>query len=178
MKQVLKKKISKKVFLTLIGIIVMALSLTACSSQRAEIIPPTCQEAVGDRYYDLTDYEVTQLLDENLVKDCDPCLENCWIPLMKRSLNDNRAVPHRHLLKAVKIFNQQQYDKYFHIALYRYFRDLSQGRGQYREVDRELLRTYCSKLVQDSFTRQDEKLSQTMELCRRLDPDLYGKMFR
>jgi len=173
-----KLKNSKRVFLSLIGIIGLALSMTACSSQRAEIIPPTCQEAVGDRYYNLTDYEVAQLLDENLVQDCDECLESCWLPLMQRALNDNRAIPHRHILKAVKIFNQEQYERYFHIALYRYFRDLSQGRGHYRAVDRELLRTYCSKLVRNSYTQQDEKLSQTMELCRRLDPDLYGKMFR
>jgi len=178
MKQKLKEIIGKRVFLSLIGIIGLALSMTACSSQRAEIIPPTCQEAVGDRYYNLTDYEVARLLDENLVQDCDACLESCWMPLMKRALDDNRAIPHRHILKAVKVFNQKQYDKYFHVALYRYFRDLSQGRGQYRAVDRELLRSYCSKLVQNSYTQQDEKLSQTMELCRRLDPDLYGKMFR
>jgi hypothetical protein len=178
MKQKLKEIIGKRVFLGLIGIIGLALSMTACSSQRAEIIPPTCQEAVGDRYYNLTDYEVARLLDENLVQDCNECLESCWMPLMQRALDDNRAIPHRHILKAVKVFNQKQYDKYFHVALYRYFRDLSQGRGQYRAVDRELLRSYCSKLVQNSYTQQDEKLSQTMELCRRLDPDLYGKMFR
>ncbi len=178
MKPKLRAIISRKVFLSLIGIVGLAVLMTACSAQRAEIIPPTCQAALGNDYYDLTDYEVSRLLDENLVQDCDVCLQNCWIPLMERALDDNRAIPHRHLLKAVKVFNQKQYDKYFHLALYRYFRDLSQGRGQYRRVDRELLRSYCSMLVQESYTRQDEKLSQTMEICRRLDPDLYGKMFR
>ncbi len=178
MKQRLKEIIGKRVFLSLIGIIGLMLMMTACSSQRAEIIPPTCREALGDGYYNLTDYEVTQLLDENLVTDCDSCLESCWLPLMERALTDNRAIPHRHIVKAVKVFNQKQYEKYFHLALYRYFSDLSRGQGQYRAVDRELLRNYCSQLVKESFTRQDKKLSQTMELCRRLDPELYSKMFR
>jgi hypothetical protein len=178
MKIKFRGKISRKVFLSLIGLIGMTLLMTACAGPQVAIVRPTCQEALGERYQDLTDYEIARLLDDNLIEDCPSCLESCWIPLMEKALDDNRAIPHRHLLKAVKVFNQNQYDRYFHIALYRYFRDLSQGRGQYRAVDRELLRSYCSKLVQDSFTQQDKKLSQTMELCRRIDPELYRKMFQ
>ena len=97
---------------------------------------------------------------------------------MQRSLDDSRDIPHRHLRQAVKTFNQQQHAEYFHTAVYRYFRDLSRGQGSYRAVDRELLRTYCAMLVHDSYSRHDRKLAHAMELCQRLDPELYGKMFR
>ena len=171
-------KIGKKGFLTIVGIIGLALLMSACTNKQVTITQPTCREALADRYHELTDYEIAGVLDDNLDDDCYGCLENCWIPLMQKALGESRAIPHRHLLKAVKVFNQQRYVKYFHIAVYRYFSDLSQGQGHYRDVDRELMRTYCSMLVRDSFTQQDKKLSQTMELCRRLDPVLYGKMFR
>ncbi len=172
-------KISLAVLLGLVGILAISVLMTGCASRNAMIIaPPTCQEALGDRYDDYTDYEIIRLLDEAMVDDCQDCLYDCWIPLMQRSLNDSRDIPHRHLLKAVKIFNQQQYTDYFHAAVYRYFRDLSLGVGSYRSVDRELLRTYCAMLVHDSSSRHDRKLAQTMELCHRLDPELYGKMFK
>ena len=172
-------KISLAVILGLVGILAISVLMTGCASRNAMIIaPPTCQEALGDRYDDYTDYEIARLLDEALADDCRDCLYDCWIPLMQRSLDDSRDIPHRHLLKAVKIFNQQQYTVYFHTAVYRYFRDLSRGVGSYRSVDRELLRTYCAMLVNDSYSRHDRKLAQAMELCHRLDPELYGKMFK
>ncbi len=174
----MKRKISKKFLSGLLGIIGLALLTTACASQQAAIVRPTCQEAKGARYQELTDYEIARLLDDNLVENCQSCLDSCWIPLMEKALDDSRSIPHRHLLKAIKVFNQQQYDHYFHLAIYRYFSDLSRSRGQYRAVDRQLLRSYCSMLVQESYTQQDKKLSRTMEICRRLDPELYGKMFR
>ncbi len=172
-------KTSLTILLGFVGILAIGVLMTGCASQNAMIIAPaTCQEALGDRYHDFTDYEIARLLDEALDDNCRDCLNTCWIPLMQKSLDDSREIPHRHLLQAVKTFNQQQYSNYFHTAVYRYFRDLSRGKGSYRTIDRELLRTYCAMLVHDSYSRHDYKLAQAMELCQRLDPDLYVKMFK
>ncbi len=172
-------KLNLAVLLGLLSILSLSFMMTGCANRSAMIIaPPTCEEALGDRYHDFTDYEIARLLDEALADASQDCLYDCWIPLMQRALDDSRDIPHRHLLQAVKTFNQQQYGNYFHTAIYRYFRNLSRGEGSYRSVDRELLRTYCAMLVNDSYSRHDQKLAQAMELCQRLDPDLYGKMFK
>ena len=160
-------------------LLLLGLLLTGCATKSAMIVvPPTCAEAQGERYHDLTDYEVARLLDEAADENCASCLKQCWIPLMQRCLDDGREIPHQHLVRAVKVFNHQQYQHYFHIAVYRYFYDLSRGVGDYRPVDRQLLRSYCEMLIQNSRSRRDRKLSQAMELCQRLDPDLYNRMFR
>ena len=174
-----RKKISLVLLLGLVGFLASSFMVTGCATHNAMIIaPPTCAEALGDRYDDYTDYEIARLLDEALDDDCRDCIYDCWIPLMQKSLDDSRDIPHRHLLRAVKIFNQQQYSEYFHTAVYRYFCDLSRGQGAYRTVDRELLRAYCAMLINDSHSRGDRDLAQAMELCHRLDPKLYGKMFK
>ncbi len=177
--QTKSKKLNLVSLLGLLSIVFLSFIVTGCATKQALIIAPaTCAEALGDRYHDYTDYEVARLLDAALVEECHDCLSGCWIPLMQRALDDSRDIPHRHLLQAVKAFNQQQYSNYFHVAVYRYFRDLSRGKGSYRSVDRKLLRTYCAMLINDSYSRHDQKLAQAMELCQRLDPGLYGKMFK
>lgn len=173
------KKIGLVALWGLLGVLALS-AMTGCVTSRTAMViaPPTCQEALGDRYHEFTDYEIAGLLDEAQADNCPDCLYECWIPLMKRCLDDSREIPQRHLLQAVKTFNQRQYSKYFHTAVYRYFYNLSRGRGAYRTVDRTLMRTYCSILVHDSHSQNDRKLSQAMELCHRLDPELYSKMFR
>ncbi|MCD6292485.1 MAG: hypothetical protein J7M09_03390 [Deltaproteobacteria bacterium] len=174
-----RKTISLALLLGVVGFLSLSFMITGCTTQNAMIIaPPTCAQALDDRFNDYTDYEIARLLDEALNESCQECIYSCWIPLMQRALDDSREIPHRHLLRAVKIFNQQQYSEYFHTAVYRYFRDLSRGQGSYRTVDRELLRAYCTMLINDSHSRGDRDLAQAMELCHRLDPALYGKMFR
>jgi len=159
--------------------LLLGLLLTGCATDTAVItVPPTCQQALGGRYHDLTDYEIARLLEEASVEDCRSCLGDCWIPLMQRCLADGRDLPHSEIVKAVKVFNQQQYRKYFDLAVYRYFYDLSRGIGDYRPVDRKLLHNYCAVLVHNSKSRTDPRLAQAMELCQRLDPQLYDKMFR
>ncbi len=160
-------------------LVVLGLLLTGCATKSAMIVaPPTCAEARGDRYHDLTDYEIARLLDQAANEECRSCLSECWIPLMQRCLEDRRDIPHQHLVRALKVFNQQQYQRFFHLAVYRYFYDLSRGVGQYRPVDRQLLRGYCEMLIKNSRSRHDQQLAQAMELCQRLDPGLYNRMFR
>jgi hypothetical protein len=159
--------------------LLLGLVLTGCATQTAMItVPPTCAQAVGERYHDLTDYEIARLLGQAADEDCRSCLVDCWIPLMQRCLDDGRDLPHEEIVKAVKVFNQQQYRKYFDLAVYRYFYDLSRGIGSYRSVDRKLLHNYCAMLVHNAKTRSNPRLAQAMELCQRLDPQLYDKMFR
>ena len=160
-------------------LLLLGLLLTGCATRSAMIVvPPTCADAKGDRYHELTDYEIGRLLEEASDDNCRTCLQECWIPLMQRCLDDGRDIPHSQLVKAVKVFNHHQYQRYFHLAVYRYFYDLSRGVGQYRPVDRKLLRVYCEMLIQNSHSRRDRQLSQAMELCQRLDPDLYSRMFK
>ncbi len=163
----------------MVVVLLVAVLLTGCATETAVItVPPTCQQALGERYHDLTDYEIARLLEEAGDEDCRSCLADCWIPLMRRCLDDGRDLPHTEIVKAVKVFNQQQYRKYFDLAVYRYFYDLSRGVGTYRPVDRKLLHSYCAMLIHNSKSRGDRRLAQAMELCQRLDPQLYDKMFR
>ncbi len=160
-------------------LLVLGMLLTGCATRSALVVaPPTCAEARGERYHELTDYEVARLLDEAAADSCQSCLRECWIPLMQRCLDDGRDLPHEHLVRALKVFNQQQYQRYFHLAAYRYFYDLSRGVGEYRPVDRRLLRSYCEMLIQNSRSRRDPQLARAMELCQRLDPGLYNRMFK
>ncbi|HDS16747.1 MAG TPA: hypothetical protein ENN66_09125 [Proteobacteria bacterium] len=161
------------------GIFLWLMGLTGCASHNTTALaPPSCEVALGENYYRLTDFEIVRLLDEALLEECNGCIYNCWIPLMEKALQDGRDLPRKHLLQAVKVFNQKQYDKFFHLAVYRYFENLDRSREAYREIDRKFLRAYCATLVNQSRTRDDRLLVKTMELCRRLDQELYRKMFQ
>ncbi|MBN2705707.1 MAG: hypothetical protein JXR89_04615 [Deltaproteobacteria bacterium] len=174
-----KKRYRNGLILMVGGIFLWIMGLTGCASHdSATLSHPSCKVALGDNYHRLTDFEIVRLLDEALLEECNECLYNCWIPLMKKALQEGRDLPRKHLLQAVKVFNQKQHDKFFHLAAYSYFDNLVRSRETYREIDRKFLRAYCTTLVNHSRTRDDRQLVKAMELCRRLDQELYRKIFQ
>ena len=121
-----------------------------------------------------SDNELAELLDKALEEGR---VDECWMPLMREALSAKRDIPHRHLAKAVKVFNRRRHETLFHIAVYRYLADLAGGRGEYRAQDRRLLETYSSYLINNAGSSSDENLRQAMLLCRKLDRDLYAQLF-
>ncbi len=122
----------------------------------------------------ISDHEIALLLDQAQGNG----LTDYWIAVMERCLNEDKNIPHEHLAKAVHVFNKRQYQDLFNKAVLRYFSNLANGEGSYRSEDQLLLETFCSYLINNAATRQDQNLKQASLLCHRLDPDLYGKLFR
>ena len=151
--------------------------LSGCvGAKRAAVIRPApdCTEALAGGFTDLSDNALSDLLDQAAL-DTRP--EACWIPLMKKALDENRDISRTHLLRAVKVFNKKQHEDYFHKAVYRYLADIAKTSGRYRVEDRRLLENYCSYLIQSAATRADDHLGHAKLLCKRLDPELYAKFF-
>ncbi|RJQ48792.1 MAG: hypothetical protein C4530_24160 [Desulfobacteraceae bacterium] len=168
---------TKTTLLLLSAGLFLAASLLGCTaSRKAAVIKPApnCTEALAGSFNDLSENELSDLLDQT---SSETRLESCWIPLMKKGLDDNRDIPHAHLLKAVKVFNKKQHEVYFHKAVYRYLAGLTQTPNRYRMEDRNLLETYCSYLINSAATSKDERLDHAKVLCRKLDRDLYAGLF-
>ncbi len=135
----------------------------------------TCEDVQTSGVHGISDREIALLLDQALESDS---LTDCWIPVMERCLNEDKNIPHEHLAKAIHVFNKRQYHDLFNKAVLRYFSNLASGEGPYRSEDQLLLETFCGYLINNAATRQDQNLKQASLLCHRLDPDLYGKLFR
>jgi len=136
---------------------------------------PTCREALSTGLHGLSDNEVARFLEKGLTDDGK---DECWIEIMKICLNENREIPHKHLVEAVKTFNRKRHEDLFHKAVYRYLADVAKGKAQYRAEDRILLENYCRLLINNAKSVNDKNLGQTQVLCKKLDPDLYSKFFR
>jgi len=169
----------KKTIIALLPAVILCVtvSLLGCTiPNRAAVIrpAPNCTEALAGGFTDLSDNALSDLLDR---ASSEAHLDSCWIPLMKKGLDENRDIRPPHLLKAVKVFNKKQHEAHFHKAVYRYLADIAKTPGRYRVEDRRLLESYCSHLIQSAATRGDDHLGHAKLLCSRLDPDLYAKFF-
>jgi hypothetical protein len=133
-----------------------------------------CSETTAERLSDLTDSELHELLN---AADDGSGIDDCWITIVKASLDEGRNIPRRHLVQAVKIFNNRQHEQYFHKSMYRYFTVISENPSIYRPVDRTLLDSYCSYLINSAETNRDSKLRQIKWFCRKLDRSLYARYF-
>ena len=150
--------------------------LTVTVNKPIPAIPePTCQEALFAGLQGLSDNEVAGFLEKGLTDDGK---DECWIEIMNICLNENREIPHKHLVEAVKTFNMKRHEDLFHKAVYRYLSGIAKGKTQYRAEDRTLLENYCSLIINNAKSLNDKNLGQTQVLCKKLDPDLYSKFFR
>ena len=169
----LKKTISVNLAVVLIS---MATFFGCTGLRKAAVVMPqlTCAEAVGSSIHNISDNELAALLDESQGEDR---RDSCWVPLVKLGLDDKRDIPRAHLVTAVKVFNQREHEAYFHKAVYRYFADLSKNRSGFRPEDRRLLQAYSSYLINSAHSQEDPNLKQAKLLCKRLDRNLYAKLF-
>jgi len=104
--------------------------------------------------------------------------DGCWKPLMKKALEEGRPIPMKHLAKAVNVFNRNDSKDTFSLAVYMYFKEIINGNGSYRDKEKKLLVQYLSFAINNAQSKQDEKLEKAKLVCSRLDPVLYGKLFR
>lgn len=167
----------KKITNIMLVFILFLPAAMGCVQHRKAVVvapKPTCEEAINNELRFISDNEVVELLDEALQGDW---LEDCWVPLMKLSLLQQRDVPQRHLAKAVHIFNKRRYADLFPTTVYRYFANIVKGAAEYRTTDRKLLEAYCRYLINNAKSSRDKNLSQARVICRKLDPALYSKLF-
>lgn len=150
--------------------------LGACGGRQVAQTPPSCSEVLAGDLYAVSDLELIRLLDGALNETGGKT--DCWAPLMKQALREDRYIPPVHLKEAIKYFNHNRNAEVFHLAVAAYFRALQRGEGDYRPLDRDLLRSYCSLLLAESKSSSDARLKQTMSLCRSLDPQLYNRIFQ
>ncbi|BBO86020.1 hypothetical protein DSCO28_65860 [Desulfosarcina ovata subsp. sediminis] len=145
-------------------------------SQPTKIVrqTPTCHEAVSSGLIGLTDEEVNDLLDH---ARSDGNISACWVPLFTACLEQDRPISRDHLIFAVKTFNKKIERERFHRAICRYFIGISDDAAVYRSEDRQLLKAYCSYLIQSAENSQDIKLRDIKLICRNLDRDLYSRFF-
>ena len=158
------------------GLFIVMLLTSCLAPKKVAPLPPQpiCSEALEEGLSSLTNNQLSALLEE---AEDQNRLEDCWIPLVKGCLDENRDISREHLVKAVKTFNQQQYEPYFHKSLYRYFADITKNPSEYRPADRKLLELYCSYLINNARSHRDTNLRQTKLLCRKLDRNLYARIF-
>jgi len=162
----------------LVIFLLFILGTSGCTlGQKAIVVGPgpTCQDVLSTGLHGFSDYEVARLLDRGLKNDLK---SECWIPIIKICLDENREIPRVHLAEAVKTFNRRRYENLFHKSVYRYLADAAKGKAQYRDEDHFLLESYCSFLINSANNINDKNLGQAQVLCRKLDPDLYSKFFR
>jgi hypothetical protein len=154
---------------------IMTATLGCTETRRGAIVAsPTCNMALEQGLETISDYELVELFDQTS-KNYD--LSGCWIPLIKRSLDENRSIPHHHLVKALQVLNQKQHETDFHKCVQRYLVNLSKGTAPYRTADRRLLEAYCSMVINKAKNARDPNLVQTRMLCQKLDHALYQKLF-
>lgn len=165
-------------------LILMCLGLLATSgivgctySKRVAILlpEPICSEAASKGIHHLSDNELVKLLNRS---ENDESLNGCWIPLIKAGLDANRDLPGHHLKKAIKVFNQRRYEIYFHKAIYRYYAGLINKPARFDDNNRALLESYCSYLINTAESSRDEHLVQAKLICRKLDGNLYARLFK
>lgn len=168
-----KKTISMSVAVLLFS---MTAFIGCAGTKRVAVVKPqpSCTEALRSDLHIISDNGLVSLLNESQGEDGP---DDCWIPLVKLGLDNNRDIPRAHLAEAVKIFNQQEHEAYFHKAVYRYFADLSKNPSAFRTEDRKLLQAYCSYLISSARSQQDPNLQQAKLICKRLDRSLYARLF-
>ena len=136
---------------------------------------PTCSDVGPSGVAPFSDNEIEEMLDGALSANN---IDDCWVKVMKSCFEERRDIPLRHLAKGVKVFNQQKYKNIFHTAVYRYLSAIAKGEGEYGKEERKLLEVYCSYLINNSGSKDNDKLRQAMLLCKNLDPNLYSRLFR
>jgi len=152
------------------------LLVSGCAGKKqsaATMQGPTCEEALTGELSTMTDSQVAALLDEAI--EAQP--QECWLPVMQELLEEKNEIPHQHLAEAVKRFNRQRYAEYFHLAVYRYLTDLAKGVDTYEPDDRVLLESYASYTIRTASSTNDPNIRQAQLLCRKLDTDLYARLF-
>jgi len=166
--------IMKKIVMLSLAVFLMALS-HGCVSKTVEVRgAPDCREAIASDLADVSDLEIKEMLDEAWAESNH---DLCWTPLVQTALEERRAIPAEHLRKAVHELNQRQTSEIFHKAVVRYLTYLAQEREVYTNKDRRLLESYCRWAINNARSRSDQKLQQARNLCKRLDTDLYRKLF-
>jgi hypothetical protein len=164
-------------FIGLAAVVFLVSAGSGCvGTKRAAVVDTavTCSEALRYGLQNYPDTEIEMFLDK---AEANGDMEGCWIPVITRSLDENRDIPKRHLVTAVKVFNKRRYEAVFHKAIYRYFAALSKQPDTYGSVERQILEDYCSYLINRAASRRNENLNNAKLLCKRLDRDLYTRLF-
>ena len=156
----------------LIGMLIVG--CTSTKKVTADHPQHICSEFTVAGLSSLSDSELSELLSST---DDGIGLDNCWIALVKASLDEGRDIPRKHLVKAVRIFNKRQHEQYFHKTLYRYFTVIAENPGSYRPEDRKLLDSYCSYLINSAESNRDRRLRHVKLFCQKLDRNLYARFF-
>jgi len=159
------------------GVFLMSAGSGCVGTKRMAVVDTavTCSEALRYGLQNYSDSEVEIFLDEG---EANGDMDGCWIPVITHSLDENRDIPKRHLVQAVKVFNKRRYEDVFHKAMYRYFAALSKQPNTYGPVDRQVLEEYCSYLINRVASSRNENLNNAKLLCKRLDRDLYARLFK
>lgn len=166
----------RKWLIPFIGIVLFVVSgCSAKSTPPPQKWTPTCADAVEGSLERLSDYEIEKILDESLESGQ---TGGCWAPLMRRCLDQDREITHKHLARAINEFNNLDNKQYFEKSMFRYFSNIDKGVASYRPEDKELLTAYCRYVVRNAKTGQDPAVRNAELLARRVDPDLFDLMFR
>lgn len=158
----------------------LILVFSACSAKKVVVTvsPPTCEER-------LAAMDLSQISKQEISEFLDKCYsdkkETCWLPMIKRCLDENRYIPYRHLKQVVKDFNQYQQAHHFHEAVYRYFhaiifKEPGEGIG-YSKADKRFLEEYTRYAIHHCVNQKCQILTRARDICCRLDPLLYSKIF-
>jgi len=161
----------------LIGCMSLALFAAACAQHRPVAVqePLTCEDLLAKT--DLNAAGDEQLAIALDASETGGRPDSCWMHLMRRALKENRKVPMHYLIEAVKVFNKQQYAEEFQLAVYRYLAELAERNGGYRAQDRALLESWCRLEIRSAASVKDPNLIRARTVCRKLDQQLYARLF-
>ncbi|NOY69156.1 MAG: hypothetical protein GXP53_06640 [Deltaproteobacteria bacterium] len=146
---------------------------TGCAALKKPA-PPTCAQVLRGEPAALGDEEISKVLDGAVLENR---IDECWTPLVKQLLDRNRAIPMRHLVRAIRRFNTVGTIAWFHKAVYRYFSEMIVTGKAYRPEDRRLLSAYSRFVIREAASKSDPNLKNAEQICLRLDQDLFNRLF-
>lgn len=137
---------------------------------------PSCDELRSGPAAGLDADEVAAVLDASLQDDT---VETCWRPVAQMCLDNDIALPHRHIREALTRFNQQRYRHWFDLAVARYYNEVILDPGVGNGVpQREFITAYVRNGLKTCTSRTCPALQTSRRVCNRLYPDLYEKFFK
>jgi len=138
-----------------------------------QVLPTTCESILQNEQ--ISSSEIKEALDQSLSNKSHTI---CWLPLIKRCLDEHRDIPHQHIIAAIKKLNRYQNRIYFHKAVLRYYQHMMSGMAHYQnKTDRPFMEAYCRYAIKNAFSKNDQRLVEITSICQKLDPWLYKKIF-
>jgi hypothetical protein len=170
----------KNAIKTILFLVLVLFTIQGCIAKKETVklmeVPVkkvSCNQALSDGVKNLSKEDLDLALDRALFNN----ELTCWKDLMTELLMQERSVSMKHLAKAVHVFNKNESENEFSLAVYQYFLGIIKGKGRYLAKEQNLMKSYVSFEIRNARAKSDTRLKRAKLVCKRLDKQLYEKFF-